>query len=156
MMTCKPLIRLARLEDAAGLHRTCWREKSLLDVHIWLLDVITRQERGLAWGLVAVVDDTPVAYGQVFRWMSMAEISDLIVGEPWRGHGIGTALIWRLVDIARQEGLGRVEIGVAESNARALALYRRLGFCEKRRVLAELGQGPEPVIYLCLPHHEAA
>jgi ribosomal protein S18 acetylase RimI-like enzyme len=54
----------------------------------------------------------------------------------------------RLLDIACQHGLREVEIGAADSNPRALALYRRLGFRDSRRVLLELGSGPELVLYL--------
>ena len=41
-----------------------------------------------------------------------------------------------------------VEIGVALSNPRAMALYQRLGFVEDRVINLDLGSGAEPVMYL--------
>ena len=45
-----------------------------------------------------------------------------------RGRGIGAALIEAAIKAARDSGLTRVELTVREDNARAIALYERLGF----------------------------
>jgi ribosomal protein S18 acetylase RimI-like enzyme len=44
-----------------------------------------------------------------------------------------------------------LEIGAALSNPRALGLYRRLGFVDGRILDLDLGNGPEPVMYLYKP-----
>ncbi len=106
--------------------------------------------RARLWGLVAEANGEIVGFGQLTRWGWRGEICNLIVRENWRGKGIGTALIRQLIEIARQLGLREVEIGGAEANPRALALYRRLGFEDERRVLLDLGEGNEPVIYLLM------
>lgn len=143
-------LRLSRPEDAHDLRETCWPDRSERAVKMRLSDMSLRQERGVAWGLVAVVEGQTAAYGQLARWLQGGEISDVIVSEPLRGQGIGRALVTRLVDLAREKGLPEVEIGAAEANTRALALYRSLGFVDRRRMTLDLGDGPEPVIYLYL------
>lgn len=46
----------------------------------------------------------------------------------YRGQGLGHALMTRALAAAREGGLLRVELQVRADNARAIALYRRLGF----------------------------
>lgn len=107
--------------------------------------------QGKALGLVAVPDqhdDYPIAYGQITCWPRVAEISDLIVAEAWRGQGIGSALIESLIAAAGHWPVTAVEIGVALSNPRALDLYKRLGFSFGRTLTLDLGHGAEPVLYL--------
>jgi RimJ/RimL family protein N-acetyltransferase len=48
-----------------------------------------------------------------------------------RGRGIGTALIQAALAGAKASGLTRVELVVRERNARAIALYERLGFAHE-------------------------
>jgi ribosomal protein S18 acetylase RimI-like enzyme len=143
-------LRPVEAADAGALQAACWPGRPLDIIILRLEDVIRRRRNGMAWGAVAAVEGTPVAYGQLARWNHTAEISDLIVADGWRCRGIGTALIHHLLGIARQEGLPEVEIGVALCNAQALALYRRLGFEEKRRVVLQLDGGPEPALYLAM------
>lgn len=143
-------LRLARQSDAGDLRRNCWPERSERSVRMRLSDMALRQERGAAWGVVAVVEGQAVAYGQVVRWLNGGEISDVIVSEPLRRHGIGRALVERLIEMAREAGMPEVEIGAAESNPPALNLYRSLGFRERRRMMLDLGNGAEPVVYMCL------
>ncbi len=47
---------------------------------------------------------------------------------PFRGRGIGTKLIWSVLAAARRAGMHRVELTVRETNAGAIALYRKAGF----------------------------
>ena len=46
----------------------------------------------------------------------------------FRGQGIGTKLIRSVLAAARTAGLHRVELTVRETNAGAIALYRKAGF----------------------------
>ncbi len=144
------VLRLVRMEDVPALKHICWPEMPLEAVRAKVANIIARCERGLAWGLVALTEEHAVGYGQLMRWGRRGEISDLVVGEAWRGQGIGTAIVQRLLEIAREQGMGEVEIGAASSNPRAAALYQRLGFEEKRRLLLELGNGLELVIFFVM------
>lgn len=137
-------------QDAAALHENCWPHYSLAAIREMLerAQDLTRRRRGL--GVVALIDEHPIGYVQLTIWPRVAEISDLIVAPTWRANGIGTAMIHHLIDLARQWPMHQVEIGVAQANSRAHALYQRLGFIENRSLTLDLGQGPEPVIYLSM------
>jgi len=59
----------------------------------------------------------------------------LSVQIPYRGLGIGQALLQTLLDWATVEpGLERIELSVFAHNTRALDLYRKLGFVEEARL----------------------
>ncbi|CAL77573.1 putative acetyltransferase [Bradyrhizobium sp. ORS 278] len=47
---------------------------------------------------------------------------------PWRGRGIGRALIRRTMDAALAGGLTRITLTVRETNLNAIALYESVGF----------------------------
>ncbi|NPU12769.1 GNAT family N-acetyltransferase [Bradyrhizobium sp. 83012] len=47
---------------------------------------------------------------------------------PYRGRGLGRALIRRAMDAALAFGLTRIELTVREQNANAIALYKSVGF----------------------------
>ena len=142
-------LRAALPADAAALHATCLPNEPLARVveRLTRIQKTALAQRGL--GLVAV---TPagalVGFGQLTLWPRGAEISDLVVAPEWRGQGIGTLLIARLIDAAREMHAGAVEIGVAVRNNAALRLYHRLGFRPTRSLELDLGDGPEPVLYL--------
>ena len=57
--------------------------------------------------------------------------------EPWRGQGIGTQLMRKLIAAARARGLAALSLSV-ESDNPAGSLYRRLGFVVVGRVDASL------------------
>jgi len=47
---------------------------------------------------------------------------------PYRGQGIGVALIRAALNKAKEIGLTRIELTVRENNKRAVALYKKEGF----------------------------
>ncbi|MDP3705243.1 MAG: GNAT family N-acetyltransferase [Legionellaceae bacterium] len=47
---------------------------------------------------------------------------------PYRGQGVGKALISRALQKARTKGLTRIELTVRENNASAITLYKKFGF----------------------------
>ncbi|MFG1839293.1 GNAT family N-acetyltransferase [Micromonospora sp. NPDC049175] len=53
--------------------------------------------------------------------------------QPWRRHGLATAMIVRALHQARSSGYRRLRLQVSDTNHPALALYRRLGFTESGR-----------------------
>ncbi len=68
----------------------------------------------------------------------------LSVAAAWRGRGVGRALILTLLDwAAAHPTIEKVRLGVFATNARAHALYIRLGFVEecRQRDFFRLGPG---------------
>ena len=54
-----------------------------------------------------------------------AEVA-VVVGDPWQGHGVATALLQELVVRAREEGIDRFVALVMSDNTEALELFRQL------------------------------
>ncbi|MGW2560760.1 GNAT family N-acetyltransferase [Streptomyces sp. NPDC001514] len=99
-----------------------------------------RQEAGESTYLVARRDGVPVGHGEV-RWTGCAapevravhgdcpELNGLAVWpEELQGQGIGTALVHAAESLARARGRSELGLGVDLDNARAAALYARLGY----------------------------
>lgn len=93
---------------------------------------LASQHSGRSLYLVALDGDAPVASGQLVCYSSSVEIADLVVAPPYRGQGLGTALVSVLSNVARRAGYDSVEICVMRGNNRARALYERLGFVHDR------------------------
>jgi [ribosomal protein S18]-alanine N-acetyltransferase len=55
---------------------------------------------------------------------------NVTVAPDWQGRGLGHAVLDAVQAIGRQRGFATLWLEVRESNARARALYRRLGFAE--------------------------
>lgn len=64
-------------------------------------------------------------------------ISDLWVEPEQRGKGIATALIHAAEARFVAEGIKRIEIAAVADNARAIALYRKLGFAPYELMLGK-------------------
>ena len=58
----------------------------------------------------------------------------LFVAPEMRGKGVGTALLDAVIDEARRRGYVQVRLDVVDTNPRAKALYRHVGFRELRTV----------------------
>ncbi len=52
----------------------------------------------------------------------------------WRGQGLGRRLLLATLERAVAAGITRVELSVHASNARAIGLYRSIGFVEEGRL----------------------
>jgi acetyltransferase len=79
---------------------------------------------------VAFADsETPVGVGRyaLTTEEDTAEIA-VTIADAWQGCGLGRLLLERIIDAARRNGVRRLTGDVLASNARMLALARRLGF----------------------------
>ena len=82
---------------------------------------------------IAVVDGEPVGFALWFYNVSTFEgrhgiyLEDLFVRPAARGRGAGLALLKRLAQRCRDEGLARLEWSVLDWNAPSIAFYDRLG-----------------------------
>ena len=82
--------------------------------------------------LVAEADDRLVGYlgaygGEYMRYRNTARV---VVGvlQEFAGKGIGTRLLKELLVWAQSRGIHRLELTVMAHNAKALGLYKKMGF----------------------------
>jgi putative acetyltransferase len=59
-----------------------------------------------------------------------AELKRMWLLEPYHGQGIGYRLITQLFDFAHGHGYSRIRLQTSPEQVRALAFYRKVGFCE--------------------------
>lgn len=79
-----------------------------------------------------------IVEGEVVGWCDLMDLGRPIfshVGElgmgikaPFRGQGIGKALIERLIQEAKNRSYTRLELSVREPNIPAISLYKKMGF----------------------------
>lgn len=89
-------------------------------------------DAGLPW-LVAVHEGEPVGYAYATRWRARPAYrhsveSTVYLADGASGRGWGTLLVGRLIEQLRAAGLRTVIVGIAQPNARSVALHERLGF----------------------------
>jgi phosphinothricin acetyltransferase len=79
------------------------------------------------------------ANGEVVGWASLNQFNprdayahvvdfSIYVDRGWRGKGVGTALLARLIDLARTLGYHKMVLAALPHNEAGLALYSRAGF----------------------------
>ena len=89
--------------------------------------------RPVVEALMAEWDGQPAAFAMFFHNFSTWQgrkglyLEDLYVSEAKRGHGIGTALLKRLAEIAVERDCARFEWVVLDWNESAIRVYEHLG-----------------------------
>lgn len=89
----------------------------------------TEQRWPACWDAVAAVDgDELVGWAEYGRYPDRPDTADLAVCvvDAEQGHGIGTALIAKLVERARGAGLVSVHVDIAAHNEAALRAWRHV------------------------------
>ena len=142
-------IRPAIADDAAGIcsiynHYVATTTISFEEEAVADADMAERirnvNDAGLPW-LVAVADGKVVGYAYATRWRVRPAYrhsveSSVYLGREAIGHGVGASLYRQLIDELRTRGLRTVIAGIAQPNARSVALHERLGF----RKVAHFGE----------------
>jgi L-amino acid N-acyltransferase YncA len=83
--------------------------------------------------IVAAADGTVVGWGSLNRF-SPRDVYDhvadfsIYVERTWRGKGVGTQLLDRLIEIARERGYHKLVLAALAWNAAGVALYTGAGF----------------------------
>lgn len=100
-----------------------WRaytlEHPLFDRSVWL---VAWDGGEVAGEVMAFVDETE------------AYVDSLSVRRPWRGAGLGLALLTRAFGLAHERGIRKVRLGVdAQNPTGAIALYLKVGMRVERR-----------------------
>jgi GNAT superfamily N-acetyltransferase len=89
--------------------------------------------RPCAEAILAEAQGEPVGFAlffttfSTFRGQPSLYLEDLFVREPFRGQGIGRALLASVAQRAVERGCGRLEWSVLDWNTPALGFYRALG-----------------------------
>jgi len=127
-MTSDPLLLIRKvtdhdLEDVAWIERHCFG-------HAWTraqyVEGVLRS--ACCCGLVAVVDDRPVAFASVTCLAGQGYVPTFGVLQAYRRMGIGQRLLTALLDQARQMQAQEVVLEVRVSNLAAQRLYGQAGF----------------------------
>jgi ribosomal-protein-alanine N-acetyltransferase len=118
-----------RAEEIAALHARIFEPA-------WDANAIrSLLEHPAATSLIAVAGEPKAAIGFVMGQLAAdeAEILSIGVSPNWQRAGLGTRLVEGLARAARRGEAKRIFLEVAEDNAPALALYRKLGFVTSGR-----------------------
>ncbi|MFN8442664.1 MAG: GNAT family N-acetyltransferase [Caldilineaceae bacterium] len=102
------------------------------DFGLIAVDTKSRQKVGAAWLRLLIEDKTSVTYQDD----ETPELAIAIVPD-WIGCGVGTALMTRLVESARQRYPALV-LSVRADNP-AIRLYQRFGFVETEQIVNRVG-----------------
>jgi len=76
--------------------------------------------------MVGALSLHPAAAGNYHRMHNLHFHIDILPG--WQGQGVGTALMRRMIRVAREEDYWRIYLGTLSWNERALGLFGRFGF----------------------------
>ena len=83
--------------------------------------------------LVAVADGELIGSLHVHTGRFGVGELGMMVKLPWRGRGVGSALVAASIEKARAEGLHKLSLEVFPHNAAGIALYKKFGFVEEGR-----------------------
>ncbi len=102
--------------------------------------LVAEAEGRLAGYLIAQETD-PESYREPLK---MAEMEAFFIAEPWRGGGLGAAMVKAFETWARERGCVRTMVVVSAANAGAVRFYERQGMAKWDLVLEKpLGSAGE-------------
>jgi len=100
---------------------TPWRRETFLDlVDRPGLELLVMEER----------DAGVIGYAVLWCILDQGELANMAVAPSFRGRGLGSHLLARVLETARDRGVETVFLEVRASNERAARLYGRFGFAE--------------------------
>lgn len=88
---------------------------------------------------VAVQQDEPTALGLIAQRGWISRLAAMGVSKEARGTGIGTLMMERFIEDAKQRGDRSMVLEVIEQNTPAVKLYQKMGFKIKRRLIGFSG-----------------
>ena len=117
-------MKACHVEQVAALERLCfadpWSETS----------IASELQNRLALWLVAVNDDTVVAYVGSQTAAGETDMMNIAVHPDWRRRGLAESLIAILIQTLQNQGSSSLTLEVRASNAGAIALYEKLDFVQ--------------------------
>ena len=142
-------IRRLRPGDAEGL--SVFNFDSPADAAAQVVDDLEDQRRGVAVTLVAEKESRLVACAKVTLSGRVAWLYNVATHPDFRGLGVATVLIERLVAIARDSGKTALCAHVRRGNASARRVYEKLGM---RNAGADGMRGEQLLYELRFPERE--
>ncbi len=124
-----------RIEPIFNLYRDFYGAKIDQDAALFFLKQRIQNKESIIF--YAQQNNEIVGFVQIFKTFSSASLSrvlvlnDLFVVESARNHGVASALIKKVLDLARQEQCSRISLSTAQDNP-AQKLYEKIGFRESR------------------------
>jgi len=94
------------------------------------------EDPGAIHVLVTDPGDQPIGTGRLLLRGKQARLGRMAVLAPWRGQGVGSAVLRCLLDEARRRGFGKV---VLHAQAAAVPFYERFGFARDGEEYLEAG-----------------
>ncbi len=85
--------------------------------------LICRDRKAVGFAMFAFDEDYEDPGDRYWLWRFM-------IDERFQGKGIGTAALREIIRYFREHGADHIRLSTKETNAAALSLYRRAGFCE--------------------------
>lgn len=141
-------IRVAQLSDAKDLHHRCYPDRNSRHVERRIEWAIAGLVRGERIPLVAEAEGEALAYIEIHLRQTVAELSSLIVAEPFRRRGVATALLNVSREVARDHGAKLLTVAVELEAKRLQGFYRKRGFRPHRTVRGVVEGYLGPVVYL--------
>lgn len=142
-------IREAKAEDARAIVTAekeiaqtpgyfCSQPDELSEENV-IKTITTLSQTGKGVYLVAEQDGVIVghAFLEPLQLKSICHVAQLTIGvhKGWQERGIGTALMQKIIEWARQsQTIEKIELNVRAKNDRAVALYKKMGFVEEGRL----------------------
>ncbi|ABN52995.1 MAG TPA: ribosomal-protein-alanine N-acetyltransferase [Hungateiclostridium thermocellum] len=80
--------------------------------------------------ITAKVNGKAIGYAGMWKIFDEGHITNIAVHPEYRQNGIGSRLVEKLVDIAKERGIVKMTLEVRKSNLAAQALYCKYGFKE--------------------------
>jgi len=132
------LIRKFQLEDKEKLIEMY--ESLSEDAVRWGLPPYTRERIEHNWlsnlqnliAIVAVYDGKIVGNAQIFKFPHSRRKGTcetwIYLHQDFHNVGLGTAMLTKLIELARKEGLHRIGLTVIADNKPAIHLYQKMGF----------------------------
>jgi RimJ/RimL family protein N-acetyltransferase len=131
-------VRPGRVEDARGIAEVFAelaeeRDSIATEPPVDVEARTTQFADSIDGAIVAVAGDEIV--GSLHLSPGRFGVAELAMGvaRPWRGRGVGSALLAAAVDRARAAGLHKLSLDVFPHNEAGIALYRKFGFVEEGR-----------------------
>ena len=69
-----------------------------------------------------------ISYKTFLHRGGTALINELVVSEKYRRKGVGSMLIQKAIEIAKQNGMDELEVGTEKENKSAQSFYKKSGF----------------------------